>query len=279
MTGEALIAAYLEHMRRKGATATTLVLRSKLLHRADEDLPYGVGEANTEELAKWLHRESLSRNSRATYYAGLKSFFDWACDPRDPWLTFNPALDLDHVSSVKGVARPCTDDELRRILTQAAEPYRTWAHLAAYQGLRCIEISRLDREHVTADTLNVLMGKGGKPRTHDTHPAVWDLIAPKPPGPIARLVRSGERANAAYISFRSAKHFTTHLGLEGVTMHRLRHWLGCTTQRLYKDIRVTQRMLGHESLQSTQIYTDATFDQTREARSMLPRFDVEGRPE
>jgi site-specific recombinase XerC len=54
-------------------------------------------------------------------------------------------------------------------------------------------------------------------------------------------------------------------------MHRFRHWLGVTVQERYGNVRVTQEVLGHESLSSTQIYTRATHKQQREARSMLPR--------
>jgi len=66
-------------------------------------------------------------------------------------------------------------------------------------------------------------------------------------------------------------HFRS-LGLHGATLHRLRHWLGVTVQRNYRDPRVTQRVLGHASLSSTQIYTDATDEQQRAARATLPRF-------
>lgn len=266
-----MIAAYLESLRTLSRSADTIKLRRKVLTRVSRDLTYGLGETNLDELKEWLYRDGWGKGTWATYLACLRDFYAWAANPRDRWVSENPALELDDVPKPEGCARPCTDDELRRILTRAAEPYRTWAHLAAYQGLRCIEISRLDREHVTEQVFNVVKGKGGRPRVHDTHPAVWDLIRPMAPGPVARLIRSGGRASADYISGRSAKYFTA-MGVDGVTLHRLRHWLGVTTQRLYRDIRVTQAVLGHKSLQSTQIYTMASMAQQQEARSMLPRF-------
>lgn len=267
-----MIAAYLESLRRLNRTTDTIALRRKVVTSLNRDLPYGVGETTTDELAAWLYRDTWEQNTRASYLASIRDFYRWATSPRDPWLSYDPALDLDQVATVKGVARPCTDQELRHILTQAHEPYRTWSYLAAYQGLRCCEISGLDREHVSPTILHVVRGKGGRPRVHDTDPQVWQLIQPLPPGPVARLVRTGKRAGANYISFRTAQHYTKALGLNGVTLHRLRHWLGVTTQRLYRDIRVTQEVLGHESLSSTQIYTMASMAQQQEARSMLPRF-------
>lgn len=267
-----MIAAYLEALRRLNRSPRTIALRRKVVNWLSRDLPYGIGETTTEELAAWLYRDTWVQNTRASYLASIRDFYSWATSPRDQWLSYDPALDLDDVGTVKGVARPCTDEELRHILGQAREPYRTWSYLAAYQGLRCIEISGLDREHVTPAVLRVVRGKGGRPRVHDTDPQVWEIIQPLPPGPVARLVRTGERAGANYISFRTAQHYTKDLGLAGVTLHRLRHWLGVTTQRLYRDIRVTQEVLGHKSLSSTQIYTMASMAQQQEARSMLPRF-------
>lgn len=266
-----LLDAYLEHLRRANKSASTIDGRREILGRLDRDLPYGLGRTSTEELAKWLYRDEWSQNTRGTYYAALKDFYAWASDPKDPWISGNPAADLEPAKHARGGPRPVTDEQLHRILTEAAQPYRLWALIAAYQGLRCIEISRLDREHISEKVLVVMRGKGDKMRTHDTDPGVWAAVKDLPPGPIATRP-DGQRADAFYVSSTCALHFRRQLKMPGVSMHRLRHWLGCTVQREYRDIRVTQAMLGHASLQSTQIYTDATAEQQRAARSTLPRL-------
>jgi site-specific recombinase XerD len=74
------------------------------------------------------------------------------------------------------------------------------------------------------------------------------------------------------VSSWSAQHFRRRLRMPGVSMHRLRHWLGVNVQRRYKNTRVTQAVLGQRSLSSVQIYTDATDEEQRAARSMLPRL-------
>jgi integrase/recombinase XerC len=266
-----IIDAYLEHLRRRGRSEATIDGRREILGRLNRGLPFGIGQTEPEEIAHWLYRDEWSQNTRATYYQCLKSFYGWATGSKEPWLSYNPIEELEPVEHPKGRARAVTDEELRRVLTRSAEPYRTWALLAAYQGLRCIEISRLDREYVTAETLIIAKGKGGYPRVHDTHPDVWAAIEPLPRGPVA-VKPNGERADAFYVSSVAATYFRRKLNMPGVSLHRLRHWLGVTMQREYKDIRVTQQSLGHRSLQSTQIYTDATPEQQRAARSMLPRL-------
>lgn len=266
-----IIDAYIEHLRRAGRSLDTMKGRRGILHHLNRDLPFGIGVVLPEDLADWLYRDDWSQNTKATYYRALKSFYGWASDPADRWINRNPMDGLERVHTAKGVARPCTDEQLRAILARAAEPFRLWALIAAYQGLRCVEIAGLDREHVTESQLFVVRGKGGQPRVHDTDPGVWQAVRDLPPGPVARRPDTGERASAHYISIHSRAHFHRKLKIE-TSMHCLRHWLGVNAQARYRDIRVTQELLGHASLTSTQIYTRATAEQQRAARATLPRF-------
>jgi integrase len=266
-----LIDAFLTHLARAGCTAATIQNRSEVLNRLNRELQYGVGRTSPQELAAWLYKDSWSRNTRATYYSALKAFYGWASNPKDPWLTDNPMVDLEPCTRTRGMARPVTDAELRQILTEAAEPFRTWAILAAYAGLRCVEISRLDREHVTEERLFVVRGKGDRPRVHDTHVDVWAAVKDLPRGPIARD-ENGDRATPFHVSIETATYFRYRLKMPGVGLHRLRHWLGVTVQREYRDIKVTQAVLGHVSLSSTEVYTQATDAQQRAARATLPRL-------
>lgn len=266
-----IISEYLEHMRRSGATEATLEARYEILHRLNRELRFGIGQTDTEELSVWLYRDQWSQNTRATYWRAIRSFYSWAAGDEDPWLDRNPTDKMPAVQTVRGVPRPVADDELRRILAESPAQIRLWALLGAYQGLRCVEISRLDREHVTEQQLIVVRGKGNRPRAHDVHPDVWAAMKDLPRGPIA-VGEDGERLTPFEVSLFAAHYFRRQLQMPGVSMHRLRHWHGVMMQRLYKDIRVTQAALGHVSLASTQIYTMASDEQQREARGLLPRF-------
>lgn len=266
-----IIDAYIEHLRRSGCTTATLEGRYEILNRLNRELPYGIGQVSTEELSRWLYRDEWSTNTKATYWRAIRGFYSFAANPEDPWINDDPTLRMEPVQTVKGVPRPVTDEQLARILTEAPEPIRTWALLAAYQGLRCIEIARLDREHITQENLFVVRGKGDKPRVHDTDPAVWAAVKGLPKGPLA-VGENGERLTPFEVSLAAAHHFRRQMDMPGVSMHRLRHWLGVTVQKRYRDIRVTQAMLGHTALSSTQIYTMGDEAQQRQARATLPRF-------
>lgn len=265
-----LIDEYLEHLRRAGKAQSTIDGRREILGRLDRDMDFGVGQVSTQELATWLYRDEWERNTRYTYWSCLHDFYGWAADPRDPWISDDPTAAMEPVTPVRGVARPCRDEHLAVILTRAREPYRTWATMVAYQGLRCVEISRMDREHVSEQS-TIVLGKGGKFRVQDTDPDVWRVIEPLPAGPVARHQQAGERATPFYISSTAATYFRTTLKVP-VSMHMIRHWFGVNVQKRFKDIAVTKAMLGHASLTSTQIYVEATDEQQRAARATLPRF-------
>lgn len=266
-----IIDAYIEHLRRAGCTQATMEGRFEILHRLNRELPYGIGQVSTEELSTWLYRDEWSTNTKATYWRAIRGFYCFAANPEDPWINDDPTARMQAVQTVRGVPRPITDEQLRRILAETPEPIRTWALLAAYQGLRCVEISRIDREHINEQNLFVVCGKGGKPRVHDTDPGVWAAVKDLPKGPLA-VGADGERLTPFEVSLLAAHFFRRQLDMPGVSMHRLRHWLGVTVQKRYRDIRVTQAVLGHESLSSTQIYTMGNDAQQREARATLPRF-------
>lgn len=266
-----LIDEYIKHLERSSESEQTPRDRRGILERLNRELEYGVGQVSRDELAAWLYRPGWSQNTRATYYRCIKSFYDWASNPDDPWITDNPARRLESVPTAPPVPRACTDEQLRDLLARARKPYRTWALLAAYAGLRCCEISGLDRGHITEQQLIVVRGKGGRARVHDTDPLIWAEVKDLPPGPVAQRVDTGERASAHYVSAYAARHFQRDLKMP-VTLHKMRHWLGNTVQREYRDIRVTQAMLGHVSLSSTQIYTIADDEQQRAARATLPRL-------
>ncbi len=254
-------------------TPDTVRLRRSILRRLDRGLPFGLAETCTDDLRQWLYGSGADwkPNTLATYYRAIKSFYGWAADPADPWLTLNPADGLERARGAEGYARPCSDDDLRTILDRAREPFRTWATIAAYNGLRCCEIAGLDRQHVTRDKLIVVRGKGGRPREQATDPYVWAAVRDLPPGPIARKHHSGVRESATNLGHRASRYFRRTLGVD-VTMHQFRHWLGCSVLDATDNLRKAQTELGHLSIASTQIYTRVTTEQQHQTHQVIPRL-------
>lgn len=266
---EKLIDSYADHMRMLGHSDNTIGGRTKILHRMDRDLPYGLISATAQELKGWIYRPAWSVQTRASYYVAARGLFAFLTRPEDPYLDYDPTTLLVCPRVPKGVPRPVTDQELASILARAAEPYRTWCLLAAYQGLRCIEISRLDREDIS-EQRTLLRGKGSKDRWVPTHPDVWAAVRDFPPGPVAR--DAAGRVTPHTVSDRAARYMDRQLGMPDVTMHRLRHWYGTRTLEACGNLRTVQELLGHASPASTAVYTQVTSPQREAAVAALPRF-------
>lgn len=256
-----LIAGYLDYLRQLDRSPRTINERARILATADGELPYGLDAANDGEVRNWLLRPHWSRSTKQTYYNALHGFYIWCTEVVDA-LELDPTARIPRPHAPQGLPRPVTDDELQAVLTGAGQPYRLWALLAAYAGLRCCEIARLQREHVTEREI-LVHGKGGYLATVDTHPRVWHALRHLPPGPV-------ERHTASYISARFGVHCREVLGLPGVTMHRLRHWCISRVQESTGDVRVTQQISRHRSLQSVMIYTHVSDERRRAAVFSLP---------
>ena len=253
-----LIDGYLSQLRAECRAATTITTYADILHRLDRVLPAGLTYANTDELRDAIYTDGRKPATRALYRAAVIGFFAWATDPSDPRLDFDPTRWLPRVKLPRRTSRTLPSEQLADILARAHEPFRLWCLLAAGAGLRCCEIAKLDRDHVTADSIWV-QGKGGKERVVPTHPTVWAAVRDQPPGPLARTPDGRARAARRHVIGRANFHLQRTLGHQGVTMHRLRHWYGTNIHDAADgDIRVAQELLGHSSPSTTQVYVDTT---------------------
>lgn len=255
----------------RGARKSPLTIRDRknTLRRADRELPFGLEQAVDVELSAWLGNEKFSPKTARTYWEHLWAFYIWALDPRRDGLDFNPMETLVAPPNPQSLPRPIAAAFLAAML-RGERPYRTYVMLAALAGARCIEISRLDREHVTAETIT-LLGKGNRTKILDTHPQLWAEIEPLPPGPIARM-SDGTRADAGTVSRRSAEYFRKTLGLKlppQAGLHSCRHWYATTMLEGGADLRTVQEAMGHRSVTSTQIYTLVTDPRRRAAINSL----------
>jgi site-specific recombinase XerD len=258
-----LVDAYLAHLLERGCTDRTLDSYDYTLGKADHDLEHGLELANETELRAWIWRKGLKPSTRATYFGAIAGFYRWCAEVGH--FDFDPTARIPRPKVPPGRPRAAREDQARRILTESAEPYRLWARLAAYANLRCIEISRLHREHVTATTVTVHRGKGNKSRIIHTHPIVWAAVYPLPPGPITTF-------GAQEISNRFKK-VCDRLGMPGLSMHRLRGWYATQGYRATKDIRAVGQSMGHANPGTTAGYIDIADDQLQAVVNGLPVYE------
>lgn len=229
-----------------------------ILRRMDRQLPYGLVSANEDELKAWIFSDSHGRAHRKLCRTIANGFFEWATDPAEPELDFNPVAGLPIVSAPRGRPNPVTEGQKIELLARAARPWRDWFLLACFTGARCTELANLDREHITERRV-LLHGKGDKLRQVPTHPLVWALAQELPPGPVTVETRGrhrGERLTRQQVSHRGNYQLQRVLGLAGVHMHRLRSTFGTEAYEATRDLLAVQQLLGHASPATTQIYVE-----------------------
>lgn len=266
MASHDLIRLYQAHLRERECTDATIRTFTRTLHVVDRELPYGLEQANEEEIRAWVWRDGLKAASRNSYYSALAGFFRWAVDHAGI-LDFDPTRRIARPKVPPRIPRVAADDHVARVLTEATSPFVLWAKIAAYEGARCIEIHRMRREHITAQRTLIPRGKGDKPRVLPTHPIVWDAVRDLPPGP---LVTTHDHENLMSRDF--INHVQRRLGLRGVSLHRLRGWWATHMYRQTKDLLSVQQGMGHANPKETAGYIDIEDTELAALVAGLPTF-------
>lgn len=267
-----LIDEYSAWQRSESRSPQTIADRRNILMRMDRELPGGLDGASEDHLRLWLWRDRTGETktgrdwtlaTRENYHGAFTDFYQWAKNNRV--FGFNPAAGISRPIPPDRLPDPVTDEELAYALAHARQPWLLCIQLAAYAGCRCIDIDHLTRERVTAEGTHIAESKGGNARVVPTHPLIWDAVRDLPRGPLLGLDRR-------QISMSASAYFQRTLGLPGVRMHRFRHWFGTQIQRHYKDLLVTQQLMGHKDPKTTAGYALVVSESRAAAVAMLPTF-------
>lgn len=262
MPSDDLIDAFLISLRERSLSEVTIKGYKWQLRNADKHIEKGLDGTTEAGLKAWIWRGDYAPATRLACYAALTGFYRWAVEA--DVFEFDPTARIAAPRVGHGLPRVASDEQVKWALTESAEPYRLWANLAAYGGLRCIEIWRLHREHVTAEQIRV-HGKGNKYRLIPTHPVVWAAVEQLPAGPLTHLPTQGS-VSSGFV------HFCQRQGVNGLSLHRLRGWFATTTYNLSHDARAVQELLGHSSLATTTRYIAVGEQQRRALVTALPVF-------
>lgn len=219
-----------------------------------------------EHIIGYIGRVGIGQSTRATYHKHLRAYSRWLIKTQRR--VDDPTLQTPVPKQPKGVPRPVSQGDLSKILLAAKRPKaRMMVLLASLQGLRVHEIAKIQGDDVNVEALTLIVtGKGSKTAYLPLHETVAMFAADFPvdeywfPG-----VRGGLAPNSVSRVIKRA------MGNAGVkaTPHALRHYFGSTLVQNGVDLRTVQELLRHESLATTQIYTQVTDQARRTAISGL----------
>ncbi len=209
----------------------------------------------------------LSSKSRARKIATIRSFFKYLT-VKAHLLDENPVQDLDSPKVMKSLPHYLSLDESQRLLSaiDGANKERDYCIITIFLncGLRISEVVGLGLADIGEDTLRVL-GKGGKERIVYLNDACIEAINDylKVRKSIAAIDK-----NALFLSNRRkrisretvhhlVKNYIAAAGLDAknLSSHKLRHTAATLMLQNGVDIRTLQELLGHEHLNTTEIYT------------------------
>lgn len=237
----------------------------------------------------WLNQErKLTNTSRARKVAALRSFFKYVHSKKHI-ISSNPAYDLEVPKKPHRNPKHLTLEESKKLLMVAHNSTtlsneRDYCMLTLFLncGMRLNELRNIDIQDIRETTLQVV-GKGDKERTVYLNNACLEAIDNwlkvrsnlklKPEGRNALFVsKRGTRISDDMIQI-VVKRLLGQAGIDTrvFSVHKLRH---TAATLMYKygqvDIRNLQKILGHASVSTTQIYTHVDEEQLQEAVNKNP---------
>ena len=264
---------HLTALRAEGRSPNTVDSREELLRRLDRDLPYGLDEATTEELQRWLGNPAWCSKTRETYWCHLVAYFRWATRGPRPFLDYDPSQPMARPRVGRHLPRVASDDQLAHALTSLHRPMLRAVILAAGVGMRACEVAAAQREHFTQRRV-IIHGKGDKMRAVPIPEDVWDEICDCPDGPL--ITHLGLPVPRQWVT-TTASRALTGIGLPRLSLHWFRGAYATRLRRCGVDTIAISALLGHSSAATTQRYVELDEDDLAAAVARLPHLNQPAR--
>ena len=226
----------------------------------------------------------MGRRTLHNHASGLRAFFKYW--QRQGKVQKNPLIGLALPKLEKRLPQFLTEKQMRELLEgpQRLVENGTESHFIAWRdrlamellygaGLRVSELTGLNHGHLEADgTVARVMGKGKKERLCPLGKvaagvlAKWQREFARDTGPDAPVLVDAKHGR---MSDRAVQlMLKRYLALAGLPLdlspHKLRHSYATHLLNAGADLRLVQELLGHASLNTTQVYTHVTVARLRE---------------
>lgn len=258
---------------------------TNLIHFLDDkyNLPTDPAEITVEDIWDFmsaLREDGKSGKSINRILHGIRSYFD--CLTASGVVSSNPARSVPRVSEYKTERQFLTEVQLQTLLSASSDPIiQTPLFLLAYTGMRVSEgcMALLGDVNLSQGVIKV-HGKGAKDRTIRIHPVLQSMLEIYvhdqwgTSDPYCRLFRTHTTDSISPSTVNRWLALLTE-DLEwsfSVTAHTLRHTFAYMYIRHGGDVVELQKILGHESLAITTVYTHKTPDELARGIDRLPEF-------
>lgn len=255
-----LIAGYRQHLLAAGRPGTTIATRLSHIGRIVRSLDIPPDRATGSELKAWFATQRhWKTETRRGYRNSARSFFGWAHE--DGRIQTNPATELPYVAAAVPVPSPAPDRVLKESLLAADARTTAMLDLANGVGMRRAEVAQVHTKDLieSFDGYQLLVhGKGNKcrivPVTDEIAAMIQRGAAGHTPGASTEGYLFPGNDNG-HLSPRWVGELCAKAMPDVWTMHKLRHRFATRAYRATRNIRAVQKLLGHASVATTQIYT------------------------
>jgi site-specific recombinase XerD len=257
------LAGYLAWLEAANRPSTTQYQRSYHLRRFAAETGLSPRLVTHDDLIAYLGSHAWGPSTTHAVRSTFRSFYFWAFHVAKI-VEDNPTALLPSTRPDVGQPRPAGEDDILRAIATADERVQLMLELGAYVGLRCCEIAKTHtgdmRQDILGDWVLRVRGKGRKPRELPVPRRIALKLRTLEPGYLFPGNIDGH-LSPAYVSKLISRALPA-----GVTAHMLRHRFA---SRSYvgsgRDIRAVQKLLGHSSVATTEIYTAVPAGALRDA--------------
>ena len=236
-----------------------------------------------------------SPTTRMRKLSSLRSFYKYLYS-RKHYIDANPADDIDSPKKAKTLPKYMTYEESLKLLETIRNDIESPTNVRDYAivvlflntGMRLSELVGLDLKSFSSDLSKVVvLGKGNKQRqiylNEFSKKAVAEYLKIRlDPKYIATsdkaffLSSREKRISGKTVQWMVNKYFDmSGFGFKGLSVHKLRHTAATLMYQSGKvDIRILKDVLGHEQLNTTQIYTHVVDRNLKDAIDSNPLANV-----
>ncbi|MGN0660597.1 MAG: tyrosine recombinase XerC [Oscillospiraceae bacterium] len=235
---------------------------------------------------------SNTAKTRARKVSAIRMFFKYLTK-NTQYLETNPVEAIETPTIKNPLPKHLTLDKTIELLNSVNGKYskRDYCILTFFVncGFRLSELVNINISDISDNHVRIT-GKGNKQRVLYLNDAcqralndyLQDENRPKQKGGDALFVsRQGQRISTRRVQ-QIVENALKQCGLsgEGYSTHKLRHTAATLMyQHGHVDVRVLQKILGHEGLQTTQIYTHVADEQIEQALNDSPLADIKPKNE
>ena len=261
-----------------------------------------VKKVTLTDIMSFLHFTMDNRDnhqkSRARKAVAIRQFFKFLTDNKG-WFEVSPAAKLELPSPKNALPKHLTIEQANQLLSQCSE-IKSWADSRDYCiitfflncGMRLSELVGISvndyiqsTDPKTGNTYSFLkvIGKGNKERIIYLNNAcvsayeAYIKVRPNVQHEKALFISKQYKriSNRRVEQIIDEKLKLSGLSGYGFSVHKLRHTAATLMYQNGVDVRVLKEVLGHENLNTTQIYTHVSDNQIKQAMDQNPLSNVE----